>query len=84
MSDMTEAMDDLCSVVKDIIEAADEERALELAAAIAALKDQGVRPRKAIFALLEVMEQACGLSDFDLTTPPSPQQRRRGFQVVKE
>jgi hypothetical protein len=73
----------MISALKDIIEAADEERALELAAAIAALKDQGFRPRKAMFALLEVMEQACGLSDFDLTTPPNPQ-RRRGFRVVKE
>jgi hypothetical protein len=81
---MTEAMDDLCSALKDIIETADDELAVELAAAIGALKDQGFRPRKAIFTLLEVMEQACGLPDFDLTTPPSPQQRRRGFRVVKD
>jgi hypothetical protein len=81
---MTEAMEDLCSAVKDIIEAADEERALELAAAIAALKDQGFRPRIAMFALLEVMEHSCGLPDFDLTTPPSPQERRRRFRMVKD
>jgi hypothetical protein len=76
---MTEVVDDLCSALKNIIEAADEERVLELAAAIDALKDQGFRPRKTMFALLEVMEQACGLPDFDLTTPPSPQARRRVF-----
>jgi hypothetical protein len=40
---MTEVMDDLCSALKNVIEAADEERALELAAAITGLWFVGFR-----------------------------------------